>query len=85
MAKISFSEKFKNLFSSKKNNEEFFEELTDILVEGDIGAKMAFELTEELESLCKAKKIFEVCEKLFSIEENCVIDREVIPEAWWKC
>lgn len=75
MAKISFSEKFKNFFSSKKNNEEFFEELTDILVEGDIGAKMAFELTEELESLCKAKKIFEeeqIKKELANILRNCV-------------
>lgn len=31
-----------------------------------------------------AKMIFSVCEKLFSIEENCVIDRQVIPESWWK-
>ena len=34
--------------------------------------------------LCDAKKIYETCVKLFSIEENCVIDREEIPEEWWK-
>ena len=34
--------------------------------------------------LCDAAKVFDVCEKLFSIEENCVIDREIIPEEWWK-
>lgn len=33
--------------------------------------------------LCEAKKIFEVCKKLFAIEENCVIDREQIPQEWW--
>lgn len=34
--------------------------------------------------LCDAKKIFEVCKRLFAIEENCVIEREVIPEEWYK-
>lgn len=54
--KKSFGEKLKNLFS-KKIDEEFFEELTDNLVEGDIGAKTAFEITDELESICRQKKI----------------------------
>ena len=56
--KKSFGEKLKNLFS-KKIDEEFFEELTDNLVEGDIGAKTAFEITDELESICRQKKISE--------------------------
>ncbi|MBQ9120293.1 MAG: AAC(3) family N-acetyltransferase [Lachnospiraceae bacterium] len=34
--------------------------------------------------LCDAKGIFEVCKKLFAIEENCVIERDRIPEEWWK-
>lgn len=54
--KKSFGEKLKNLFS-KKIDEEFFEELTDSLVEGDIGAKTAFEITDELEKICRQKKI----------------------------
>ena len=56
--KKSFGEKLKNLFS-KKIDEEFFEELTDNLVEGEIGAKTAFEITDELESICRQKKISE--------------------------
>lgn len=56
--KKSFGEKLKNLFS-RKIDEEFFEELTDNLVEGDIGAKTAFEITEELEAICRQKKISE--------------------------
>ena len=39
MRKNSFAEKFKSLFSSKKIDEEFFEDLTDTLIEGDVGAK----------------------------------------------
>ena len=34
--------------------------------------------------LCEARKLFDVCQKLYAIEENCVINREVIPESWWK-
>ena len=60
--KLSFAEAFKSLFSSKKIDEEFFEELTDALVEGDMGAKLAFEITEELEKICREKRISEEAE-----------------------
>ena len=47
--KKSFGEKLKSLFSKGSSiNEDFFDELTDMLVEGDIGAKTAFEVVEEL-------------------------------------
>ena len=55
--KLSFAQKFKNLFSSQKIDEEFFDELTDVLVEGDLGAKLAYDLTAELEKKCREKKI----------------------------
>lgn len=57
--KISFGEKLKNLFSSHKTqiSEEFFEDLTDAMIEGDIGAKSAFQISEELEKICRTKKI----------------------------
>ena len=57
MGKISFGQKLKGLFSKIKVNEEFFEELTDTLIEGDIGAKTSFEIAEMLEESCKKKKI----------------------------
>ncbi len=57
MAKISFAEKFKNLFSASKINSDFFDDLCDALVEGDIGAKTAYEMTEALEKICREKKI----------------------------
>ncbi|MBQ7776761.1 MAG: AAC(3) family N-acetyltransferase [Lachnospiraceae bacterium] len=34
--------------------------------------------------LCDARKIFEICKRLFAIEEACIIERDVIPETWWK-
>lgn len=57
MAKLSFAEKFKGLFKTSKIDSEFFETLTDILVEGDVGARMAFELTEKLEDYCSENKV----------------------------
>ena len=56
--KKSFGEKFKALFKKKSAiNDDFYDELTDILVEGDIGAKTAFQIVEELEDICASKKI----------------------------
>lgn len=34
--------------------------------------------------LCDAEKLFEVTQKVLSHEINCFIDRESIPEEWWK-
>lgn len=59
MAKLSFAEKLKNLFGAKKISEDFFDDLTDALVEGDIGAKTAFQLTEDLQEICREKHITE--------------------------
>lgn len=50
--------KIKNLFRPKsKISDEFFDDLTDVLVEGDLGAKFAFELSEQLRDICAEKKI----------------------------
>lgn len=58
--KQSFGAKLKSLFSKSSTiNEDFFEELTDMLVEGDIGAKTAFEVVDQLESICDKEKIRE--------------------------
>ena len=61
--KKSFGEKFKALFKKKSAiNDDFYDELTDILVEGDIGAKTAFQIVEELEDICREKKISDEAE-----------------------
>ena len=58
--KKSFGEKLKTLFSKGSSiNDDFFDELTDMLVEGDIGAKTAFEVVDELEAICNKEKIRE--------------------------
>ena len=56
--KKSFGEKFLALFKKKSVlSQDFYEDLTDILVEGDIGAKTAYEIVDELEEICSKKKI----------------------------
>ncbi len=58
MAKLSFSEKLKKLFTgATSQSEEFFEDLTDALIEGDVGAKNAVEIVDELEKKCRSEKI----------------------------
>lgn len=56
MSKMSFAEKIKNMFGGKRSTEsDFYEELTDALIEGDIGAKNAVEITDSLEKKCGRK------------------------------
>ena len=66
--KKSFGEKFKSLFS-KKIDEEFFENLTDMLVEGDVGAKTAFLRADELEQICRKEKIDDQNQILLKLKE----------------
>ena len=55
-----FAEKIKGLFvKGKKINDDFYDELTDLLVEGDIGAKASYTIVEELETICSKEKITE--------------------------
>ncbi len=61
MAKFSFAQKIKGLFSSfsrsSEISDEFFDELTDALIEGDVGAKNAMTISDSLKKSCKEKKI----------------------------
>ena len=83
--KQSFGEKLKSLFSKSSTiNEDFFEELTDMLVEGDIGAKTAFEVVDELESICDKEKITDqagIVEKLKELLLRDVRAVSLVPEA----
>ena len=83
--KKSFGEKLKSLFSKGSSiNEDFFDELTDMLVEGDIGAKTAFEVVDELESICNKEKIREqneIVEKLKELLLQDVRSVSLVPEA----
>lgn len=54
---MKFSERIKALFKRSLLNDEVFEELTDLLIEGDIGAALAFSVCDELKAICKREHI----------------------------
>jgi len=55
---MKFAERIKSFFTGSPSvSEEFFEELTDLLVEGDIGAKEAYDISDVLRDRCKKDKI----------------------------
>ena len=82
--KNSLGKKLKALFKGKNTeSEEFFEDLTDLLVEGDIGAKTSYEIVEELEAACKAGKIKdkdEIMQTLKALLLNDVKSIDLKPE-----
>ena len=68
--KKSFGDKLKALFKKKSAiSDDFYEELTDILVEGDIGAKTAYMLVDELEEICTKQKIKEEDEVIAQLRQ----------------
>lgn len=54
---MKFSEKIKALFRRNQLNDEVFEDLADLLIEGDIGASLAFELVDALKTSCRKEGI----------------------------
>ena len=54
----SFANKLKGIFGRRQAlSEETFDDLADLLVEGDFGAAGAYKLTEKLKSVCTREKI----------------------------
>ena len=51
-----FREKLKGLFTSRKIDEAFFEELEDTLIEADLGARLTDEIVEVLRKEAKAER-----------------------------
>jgi len=55
---MKFTDKIKSFFSGRSGiSREFFDELADLLVEGDMGAQEAFIVVQFLEQICKREKI----------------------------
>ena len=83
--KKSFGEKLKSLFSKGASiNDDFYDELTDMLVEGDIGAKTAFKVVDELQAVCSKEKIREQDAIIAKLKELLLQDVKAItlePEA----
>jgi fused signal recognition particle receptor len=58
MGTVSFAERLKNFFSRRSQvSEELFEDLADLLVEGDFGAAEAFKTVDLLRGICRKEKI----------------------------
>ncbi|MBC6713399.1 signal recognition particle-docking protein FtsY [Treponema sp. Marseille-Q3903] len=83
--KKSFGERLKSLFSKSSNlDDDFYDNLIDILVEGDIGAKTAYLIVEELEKICSKEKIKEenqIVSKLKELLLRDVKSIEIKPES----
>ncbi|PKL12444.1 MAG: signal recognition particle-docking protein FtsY [Spirochaetae bacterium HGW-Spirochaetae-8] len=54
--KKSFGARLKALFGIHDFNEQFFEELEDMLIEGDLGAKTAMQVSTEVRKLAKSER-----------------------------
>ncbi len=77
MKKFKFGEALKNLLKGKSEiPDEFFEDLTDTLIEGDVGAKAALEISELLEKKCRLEKI--------SDEKGVVVALKDVLSQWVK-
>ncbi len=61
---------------------ESFEKLSDAYFGTGAARKVTFGDAECI--LCDAEKLFRTTCKILAHERNCVIDRETIPEEWWK-
>jgi len=59
---MRFSDRLKALFGLGRRNDELFDSLADLLVEADLGASLAFSVSDELRAACKAKRAVEPSE-----------------------
>ncbi|OJF76163.1 MAG: signal recognition particle-docking protein FtsY [Treponema sp. CETP13] len=84
MAKTGFKQKIKKIFTGHRTlDSEYFEDLADILVEGDIGAKASFKIVEDLENICSKQKIKTeegVKKELFAMLQSQVKSISLVPK-----
>jgi len=68
---MKFGEKIKNFFFGKKtNNDELFDDLCDLLIEGDFGAAEAYKTAEVLKEKCKKDSADIIPQKLAELLEE---------------
>jgi len=81
---MKFTDKIKLFFAGRSDiSQEFFDDLADLLVEGDIGAQEAYGAVETLRQVCKKEKISEpqtAREMLAGLLEKILLDA-VAPDA----
>jgi fused signal recognition particle receptor len=54
---MSFADRLRSLFRLGKTDEALFEELADLLVEGDLGPTLAYAAAEELKRACRERRL----------------------------
>ena len=85
MKKFKFAESLRNLLKGKSEiPPDFFDDLADTLIEGDVGAKAALEITELLQKKCRSDKIADekgVVAALKEILSQWVKGAELMPPA----
>ena len=77
-----FGEKIKTLFGGRKINEEFFEELEDTLIEGDLGARLTDEIVQSLRDIAKKEGLTEAADlqsRMRDILSQYVRSYDVLP------
>jgi len=68
---MKFAEKLKNFFTGRSSvNEELYEDLCDLLIEGDFGASGAYKTTETLKERCKKEKSDDLLKNLAALLEE---------------
>lgn len=73
--KKSFGERLKSLFSKKAAiDDDFYDELIELLVEGDIGAKTAYTIVDELQKICSDNKIREEDKIILELKKLLLAD-----------
>lgn len=69
-----FVDRISNLVSGRREfDEDFFEELEEILVQGDVGVNTALELVDRLRDAVKEQKIKET-ERLYTVLEQLIVE-----------
>ncbi|MDX9802196.1 MAG: signal recognition particle-docking protein FtsY [Spirochaetia bacterium] len=74
MAKISLGQKLKNIFKSNIGNEEFFDNIEDVLVESDMGIGISVDVVKKLKETASKKKISEK-ENLYKLLKEIISEK----------
>jgi len=68
---MKFGERLKKFFTGKSSiNEELYDDLCDLLIEGDFGAAQAYKTTEALKERCKKEKSDDLLKELGTLLEE---------------
>jgi fused signal recognition particle receptor len=57
---MGFADKIRAFFKKSSLGDEDFDDLADLLVEGDLGASFAFEVVDQLKSRCRKERILDI-------------------------